>query len=201
MKKLFTGLLVFFILAGCGMNTGLFKAKALESDPILALLSEIPVSAFDDGWLSYADNSALIANRPGAIWPDGIEAFERLKDMFEGSNILQAYMGISAGSSDFYQKFFIYQKLYAISGIDFFKVRQTLEIGILPKKQMWLMGTFDNAAIQASLLAKGYQLLFDTNAGMEIWCRDGDPASGTKIDLLNRDKSFLFGEIWGSPGL
>ncbi len=194
MKRIFIALLVLLLLTGIGaaaQQTGVPAADA--ASPVLDLLSLLPASAFNDGWLSIVDFTVLVANRPGAVWPDGIEAYGRMEDEGEGAAVLSAYTGVSAGPGDFYQKLNLRREMYEASGIDYFRVRQAAEAGMPPRRQIWLAGAFDVEAIAEKLKAKEYQLLPDTASGFEIWCRDGDPAGGMKINLKDRDPAFPFG--------
>lgn len=194
MKRHLAAFLVTLLLAGCGSDAGPIRAQAADAQPgIETMLAEIPVSAFEDGWLSYADTSVLIANTPGAIEPGSVEEYERLAGTPEGSATFHAYMGIYAGPGDFYMRLNRMRDMLMNSGLDFFQVRRMIEAGVAPRRQMWLSGTFDSERIRDILLGRGYLLIPDTKSKLEIWCRDGDIASGLRFDLSRRDPSFPFG--------
>lgn len=168
------------------------QASALQSG-IGSMLEQIPLSAFKDGWLSYADVSVLIANTPGALEPGSAEAFERLKDTPEGSATLSAYMGLSSGPGDFYTHVTLSGEMLLSSGLDLFQVRRLIEAGVMPNRQIWLSGAFDIEGLSKTLSGKGYLQIKDTMSKFEIWCKEGDIASGLKTDLLHRDPNFPFG--------
>jgi len=168
------------------------QASAVQSG-IGSMLEKIPLSAFKDGWLSYADVSVLIANTPGALEPGSAEAFERLKDTPWGSATLRAYTGLSSGPGDFYTHVTRSREMLLSSGLDFFQVRRLIEAGVMPNRQIWLSGAFDKEGIGSILRGKGYLQVWDTTSEFEIWCKGGDITSGLKTDLLHRDPNFPFG--------
>jgi hypothetical protein len=184
---------LFAILLACMLAAGGTARAGDGESAMISMMRGIPLSAFDSGWLSFADIAVLTANRPGAGTPGSTDAYEQIKYTPEGAALLQAYLGLSAGPADFYSKLPAYRELPAASGIDYFTVRQAMETGIPPDRQMWLAGDISADAVKAALREKGYVPLPDPLAGTEVWCKNGDPATGTKVDLKSRDTSFLFG--------
>ena len=64
-----------------------------------ALLEKIPASAFEAGWLSYANVPALIRGTPGAVIPQSAQDFDSLQSGPGGDALLRAYQALAAGPS------------------------------------------------------------------------------------------------------
>ena len=190
------------IIALAAVYALLFPAGALagaggELPGILALLSYIPASSFAPGTLSFVDIPALIAGTPGAVIPESVEGFERITATPAGDAVLQTYMGISAGPPDVFQNLPQSREMLTSSGIDYFHIRQMLEIGSPPLRQIWLSGDFNKAAIRDKLQARGYQAMPNTLPDREVWGKGGEIGSGLKMDLRKRDAHFPFGGSLG----
>ncbi len=193
MKRNLTIVLLVFAITSCGCAYPVTALASAAQPGIEAMLAKIPLSAFEDGWLSFADVSVLIANTPGAVEPESVEAFERISGTPEGSATLRAYMGLSAGPGDFYAHLTRSREMLQSSALDFFGVRQMIEAGIMPRQQMWLAGAFDGEELRSKLRWKGYLQIQDANPDFEVWCKDGDITGGSRTNLLNRDPDFPFG--------
>ncbi len=162
-----------------------------EAPGLDALLVEIPQSAYD-GWLTYADLDALLALY-GVEKPGDTEAFLALSGTPEEKAVMAAFMAVSAGPSDFFQNMFRARETLDATGLDFFHVQAALEIGMPPSQQNWLSGTFPGEPVRGKLADKGYRQVNTGIAGRETWALGGDLASGSQMNLQNRDPSFLFG--------
>ena len=190
------------IIALAAVFALLFPAGALagageELPGILALLSYIPALSFAPGTLSFVDIPALIAGTPGTVMPESVEGFERITGTPAGDAVLQAYMGVSAGPPDVFRNLPQSREMLTSSGIDYFHIRQMLEIGSPPLRQIWLSGNIDKAAILDKLQARGYQATPNTLPDREVWGKGGDIGSGLKMDLRQRDAHFPFGGSLG----
>lgn len=168
------------------------SAQSAESG-LPAMLAKIPASAFEAGWLSYANIPALIRGTPGAVIPQNGEDLDILQSGPEGEGLLQAYQALAAGPSDLFGHLYRGKEMIASSGIDFFLISEALELGQPPSRQIWLRGSFDRAAILERLKAKGYQATEDAFPAFEVWGRDGRIDGGQALDMLRRDPAFLFG--------
>ena len=158
-----------------------------------AMLAKIPASAFEAGWLSYANVPALIRGTPGAVIPQSAQDFDSLQQGPGGDALLRAYQALAAGPGDLYGHLYRGKEMIASSGIDFFALSEALELGQPPSRQIWLRGSFDRAAILERLKAKGYQATEDAFPAFEVWGRDGRIDGGQALDMLRRDPAFLFG--------
>lgn len=160
---------------------------------LLDLLERVPVSAFQAGWLSYANLTAIVKGAPGAMIPQDVKDFERHADTPEGSATLQAYMELSAGPSDLFQNLFRAQEMLESSGIDFFTIQEVMELGTPPSRQVWLSGSFDQQSVLSRLSAKGYQPSLEEFPGVEVWGLEGRIDGGMTLNLKMRDPAFPFG--------
>ena len=158
-----------------------------------ALLEKIPASAFEDGWLSYANMPALIRGTPGAVIPQSAQDFDSLQQGPGGDALLRAYQALAAGPSELYGHLYRGKELIASNGIDFFALSEALELGQPPSRQIWLRGSFDRTAILDRLSEKGYQATADAFPAFEVWGKDGRIDGGQALDLKRRDPAFLFG--------
>ena len=168
------------------------RAQAGESG-LQALLEKIPASAFEDGWLSYANAPALIRGTPGAVIPQSAQDFDSLQSGPGGDALLRAYQALAAGLSELYGHLYRGKEMIASSGIDFFALSEALELGQPPSRQIWLRGSFDRVAILDRLAEKGYQAPADAFPAFEVWGRDGRIDNGQTLDLKRRDPAFFFG--------
>ncbi len=173
-------------------------AGAQSGEPGLhALLARVPASAFEAGWLSYANVPALIRGTPGAVIPQSAQDIDSLQSGPSGDALLGAYLALAAGPSDLYRHLYGGREMIASSGIDFFALNEVLELGQPPSRQIWLRGAFDRAAILDRLSEKGYQAPADAFPAFEVWGRDGRIDGGQALDLKRRDPAFLFGGYIG----
>ena len=167
-------------------------AQAVETG-LQALLEKIPASAFEDGWLSYANAPALIRGTLGAVVPRSAKEFDSLQQGQGGEALLRAYQALAAGPSELYGHLYRAKELIASSGIDLFALSEAVELGQPPSRQIWLRGSFDRTAILDRLSEKGYQATADAFPAFEVWGRDGRIDGGQALDLKRRDPAFLFG--------
>ena len=168
------------------------RAQAGESG-LQALLEKIPASAFEDGWLSYANAPALIRGTLGAVVPRSAKDFDSLQQGQGGEALLRAYQALAAGPGDLFGHIYRGKEMIASSGIDFFALSEAAELGQPPSRQIWLRGSFDRTAILDRLSEKGYQATADAFPAFEVWGRDGRIDGGQALDLKRRDPAFLFG--------
>ena len=168
------------------------RAQAGET-VLQAMLAKIPASAFEAGWLSYANVPALIRGTPGAVIPQGAQDFDSLQSGPGGDALLRAYQALAAGPGDLFGHIYRGKEMIASSGIDFFALSEAAELGQPPSRQIWLRGSFDRTAILDRLSEKGYQATADAFPAFEVWGRDGRIDGGQALDLKRRDPAFLFG--------
>ena len=169
-------------------------AGAQSGEPGLqAMLAKIPASAFEAGWLSYANVPALIRGTPGAVIPQGAQDFDSLQSGPGGDALLRAYQALAAGPGDLYGHLYRRKEMIASSGIDFFALSEALELGQPPSRQIWLRGSFDHDAIFARLKGKGYQMSAEAFPAFQVWGLDGQIDGGKTLNMKKRDPAFLFG--------
>ena len=168
------------------------SAQSAESG-LPAMLAKIPASAFEAGWLSYANIPALIRGTPGAVIPQNGEDLDILQSGPEGEGLLQAYQALAAGPSDLFGHLYRGKEMIASSGIDFFALSEALELGQPPSRQIWLRGSFDHDAIFARLKGKGYQMSAEAFPAFQVWGLDGQIDGGKTLNMKKRDPAFLFG--------
>ena len=168
------------------------RAQAGET-VLQALLEKIPASAFEAGWLSYANVPALIRGTPGAVIPQSEQDFDSLQSGPGGDALLRAYQALAAGPSDLYGHLYRGKEMIASSGIDFFALSEALELGQPPSRQIWLRGSFDHDAIIARLKGKGYQVSAEAFPAFQVWGLDGQIDGGKTLNMKKRDPAFLFG--------
>lgn len=169
-------------------------AGAQSGEPGLqAMLAKIPASAFEAGWLSYANVPALIRGTPGAVIPQSAKDFDSLQSGPGGDALLMAYQALAAGPGDLYGHLYRGKEMIASSGIDFFALREALELGQPPSRQIWLRGSFDHDAIFARLKGKGYQMSAEAFPAFQVWGLDGQIDGGKTLNMKKRDPAFLFG--------
>ena len=167
-------------------------AQAVEPG-LQALLAKIPASAFEAGWLSYANVPALIRGTPGAVIPQSAQDFDSLQQGPGGDALLRAYQALAAGPGDLYGHLYRGKEMIASSGIDFFALSEALELGQPPSRQIWLRGSFDHDAIFARLKGKGYQMSAEAFPAFQVWGLDGQIDGGKTLNMKKRDPAFLFG--------
>ena len=160
---------------------------------LISFLENVPSSAFQAGWLSYADIQALYPGGQGTAQPFNVEEFERLAGTPEEETVLQAFSVLSAGPADLVQNLFHAREMLLSSGIDLFKVHEAMEIGLPPARQFWLRGDYDRGAVSKALSDKGYQAIKDAPAGLFAWGLEGKLDGGMDLNLQARDVSFPFG--------
>ena len=168
------------------------RAQAGET-VLQALLEKIPASAFEAGWLSYANVPALIRGTPGAVIPQSAQDFDSLQSGLGGDALLRAYQALAAGPGDLYGHLYRGKEMIASSGIDFFALSEALELGQPPSRQIWLRGSFDHDAIFARLKGKGYQMSAEAFPAFQVWGLDGQIDGGKTLNMKKRDPAFLFG--------
>ena len=167
-------------------------AQSGETGP-QAMLAKIPASAFEAGWLSYANVPALIRGTPGAVIPQSAQDFDSLQQGPGGDALLRAYQALAAGPGDLYGHLYRGKEMIASSGIDFFALSEALELGQPPSRQIWLRGSFDHDAIFARLKGKGYQMSAEAFPAFQVWGLDGQIDGGKTLNMKKRDPAFLFG--------
>ena len=135
----------------------------------------------------------LLQGTPGAVVPQSVPDFERLAGTPEGAATMQAYQALAAGPSDLYQLLPRARDLLSVSGIDFFMLREAMELGVPPARQVWLRGSLDREAILARLSAKGYQPTEEAFPDLDVWGPGGKIDGGMTMNLRLRDPAFPFG--------
>lgn len=192
MKKYRLTAAALLVLLLCTFS--IFPVTAGNTDrKLISLLENVPVSAFQTGWLSYADIQALFVGGQGTAQPMDVEEFERLQGTPEEDMVIQAFSALSAGPADLYQNLYQAREMLLSSGIDLFKVHEAMEIGLPPSRQFWLRGDYDREAVNKALSDKGYLSLKDAPSGLDVWGLDGKLDGGMALNLLARDVSFPFG--------
>ncbi len=167
-------------------------AQAVETG-LQALLEKIPASAFEAGWLSYANVHALIRGTSGAVIPQSAQEADGLQGGPRDGALLQAYQALAAGPSDLFQRLYRGEDVIISSGIDLFAISEALELGQPPSRQVWLRGSFDRAAILDRLREKGYQASAEAFPAFEVWGLDGKIDGGKTLNMKKRNPAFLFG--------
>ncbi|MHC1786430.1 MAG: hypothetical protein AB9880_05175 [Christensenellales bacterium] len=190
--KHFRRLIALAILL-CLLSVPFAAPAQAQSAGLPALLERVPASAFQAGWLSYVNIPALLQGTPGAVIPENAADFQRLTGTAEGDAILRAYMDRSAGPADFFQHLLRAEEMQSSGGLDPFTVKEAMELGIPPARQMWLRGPFHREAVLGKLAGKGYQASVEAFPGRDVWGQGGKIDGGMKLNLLQRDPVFPFG--------
>jgi hypothetical protein len=184
---------VLLVLLALGILVNPFVATTYhaQSDSLLMqLLSLVPDNPLvRDSELSYVDYEALIAARPGAIWPKSYKEWAALKNKPEGRLAWVALMGVSAGLSEVHQQFARPENMVNSIGIDPFTVQRQIFFGKPPHTAVILQGKFDTAAIEKALTAKGYT---PSEGNKSLWCAESCE-TGTKVDPKKIDRGNPFG--------
>ncbi len=182
LPRLLTALLLMTCLA----------LPAAADSPLETLLAQVPASAFETGHISYIDYQALVAARPGAKAPPDTGDIPAYQATPEGQAYFLAMQGAASGSSAMTMALFLADEMAEMSGINPFRVAQSLEAGAPPSQQLWLQGGMDPAAVTAALQRQDYQASGGTGA-WALWCEGGACENGARIDFSRRDPAFLFG--------
>ena len=170
----------------------LLALPAAADSPLETLMQQVPASAFEAGQLSYVDYQALVAVRPGAKAPADTRDVTGIQASPEGKAYFQAMLGAASGSTALIGNLMLAEEMETLSGVNPFRVAQSLEAGAPPSQQVWLQGGINREAVAAALSRQDYQASGGDEA-WTLWCEDGACENGARTDLSRRDPAFLFG--------
>lgn len=180
---------VLFLIMSLMM--AVFPADAAAAGNLLDLLEGVPRSLFSDGALSFVDYEALAAVQPGARAPESAAGSRDHLESPAGKAYLLALQGASAGYANLLMYLGLAEDMVKVTGLDPFKVKASLALGQEGRK-VFLRGPVEEAALEAALLAQGYQRM-EGKEGLAWWCEGGNCGKGLKVDFARRDPAFLFG--------
>jgi hypothetical protein len=162
---------------------------------LLDALAHVPfTTAARESMVSYLDQAALVAARPGATPFSsvadalaGLEADDPAADLW-----LAAYMGASSGDPDLLRGLLSGAADWPEKiGFDLLDVERHLTFGTPPSDGTLLIGAIDPAAVTAAYEARGYGA--STAAGRTRLCGAAGCEAGLQVDLAHADPSLPFG--------
>lgn len=161
---------------------------------LLDALTRVPITApTPEATVSYLDQEALVAARPGAAQPASLE--QALSALDEGDPSaelwLAALMGAAGGDMALLGGLPQAVEWPARLGFDLLDVERHLAFGVPPSDGAVLIGRFDPAAIAAAHEARGYTA---SAAGSRTrLCGATGCDRGMDVDLANVDRGMPFG--------
>ena len=161
---------------------------------LLEALGRVPdTEAARQSPVSYLDQAALVAARPGAAQPASIgEALALLETDDRAASLwLAAFMGASSGDSGLVQGLVMAGGWPQLVGFDLLDVDRHLSFGTPPSDGSVLLGAFDPQAIADAFASRGYTA---TEAGdRTLLCGAAGCDAGMDVDLAKADRSLPFG--------
>ncbi len=130
-----------------------------STEALLEALARVPDSPEARGaMLSYLDQAALVATRPGAAQPVSVaEALASLETDDPAARLwLAAFMGAASGDMDLVSHLALAADWPEQVGFDLLDVERHLAFGTPPSDGSVLLGEFDPAAVAAAFEARGY---------------------------------------------
>lgn len=181
-------LLMMMVLAA-----GLILPAQTEAASLRELLDHVPAPENRQAYsLSYIDYEALVAARPGAAAPKEGQSFDQHIQTEEGKAYAKAMGGAGGGVAEVIMIYRLSQQAEASNGFSLFELRRGLRAGQAPQQQYWLEAAFDRTKLEEALGAKGYEALASTGEVLRF-CEGGDCDNGSRMNLDERDPTFLFG--------
>jgi hypothetical protein len=173
-------------------------AETGSGDALLDALGHVPATAARGSMVSYLDQAALVAARPGASQfasvadaLAGLEADDPAAELW-----LAAYMGASSGDPDLLRGLLSGAAEWPEElGFDLLDVERHLTFGTPPSDGTLLIGTFDPAAVRAAHEARGYGV--STAGGRTRLCGAAGCEAGLQADLAHADPGLPFGGAIG----
>jgi hypothetical protein len=188
------------IVLALAMVGGPASAAVDEAAPVgsreafLEALGRVPDTAEVRGsLLSYLDQEAILAARPGAARPTTTAEALDLVEMDDpaGALWLGALMGTASGDMELLQLLPQAGDWPERLGFDLLDIGRHLTFGVPPADGSVLVGHFDPDAIAAAFAERGYSA---SEAGQGLLlCGAAGCAEGMAMDLANADGSLPFG--------
>jgi hypothetical protein len=198
-------LLVLAVTLIAGIAPVAAQDAALDN-PLLEMLALVPNIPPSRESLSYVNYRALFQSRPGAPLLTSAEDFDRI--MAERSDqralLTSTFQGISAGPYWYSSTYPYADEMPEMVGFHLFDIEQAIEfqnnIAVI------LKGNFENAAVTAALLRRGYTQ--SDLEGLTLLCPEGDCENGWLADRqqpnhanpfggsLGRNEVVLLGDGW-----
>jgi hypothetical protein len=176
-------------------------AASQESSPspgastgFLEALERVPDTAAARGTtISWLDQEALIAARPGAARPASSAHLEALlsSDDPAAQLTIAAVMGASSGDTEIVLGILSASRWPEKLGLDFTQIGQHLTFGLPPADGSVLMGTFDPEAVAGAFVERGYTA--SDSHGHTLLCGASGCENGTDVDLGSLDPDVPFG--------
>ena len=166
---------------------------------LLDALGHVPLTTTArESVVSYLDQAALVAARPGAAQPASVaDALAGLDEGDPAADLwLAAFMGASSGDPDLLRNLLSGAPAWPEKlGFDLLDVERHLAFGTPPSDGAVLMGTFDPAAVRAAHEARGFDA---TAAGDRTrLCGASGCEAGLRADLASADPGLPFGGAIG----
>jgi hypothetical protein len=167
---------------------------ATGSGALLAALERVPDGpAAHEGTVSWLDQAALVAARPGAAQPDSFAELDALLAADDPSAHLwvAALMGASSGDMELLSLLQGAARWPEELGFDLLDIHQHLVFGAPPSNGTVLMGDFDPALIASAHAGRGYTA--SQSGSRTLLCGATGCENGQQVDLANADSGLPFG--------
>jgi hypothetical protein len=185
-----------------GMSAGVSaqepEAPSRSAAALLAALGSVPDSIeVRQDLVSWLDQDALVAARPGVMQPASGEELVGMLDSGSpsGELLAAALMGASSGYPDLLQRLASASRWPDELGFDLVDVDSHLTFGRPPADSVVLLGAFDPKAVAAALGERGYTA--SETAGHVLLCGAAGCEHGHDVDLADADPGLLFGAELG----
>ena len=173
-------------------------AETGSGGALLEALSRVPdTTATREAPLSYLDQAALVAARPGAAQPASVaEALALVEAQDPAARLwLAAFMGAASGDTDLLRGLGRAGGWPQALGFDLLDVDRHLSFGTPPGDGSVLLGAFDPQAVAQAFSARGYS---SSEAGeWLLLCGAAGCEAGMDVNLAAADPSLPFGAAIG----
>ena len=204
MRRLSIVLSIALIIASVTLGSITILATDMPTDEagtggaLLEALSRVPLATpAREAPLSYLDQSALVAARPGAAQPGSLaEALTAVEAGDPAARLwLAALMGASSGDMGLLRNLPQATGWPEALGFDLLDVERHLSFGTPPADGSVLLGSFDPGAVVDAFTTRDYTA--QGSGAHTLLCGAAGCESGMDVDITTADRSLPFGSEIG----
>lgn len=169
------------------------ETDVAHDSEIVSLLSRVPASAFDQGYLSYTNFESIVDAYPGAsLLPEDM-TLDDWRATPEGEAWGNAMAGV-AGTTLAFKYAWLADETFELTGMHPLRIKESLHAGSSLDLQYWLRGNIEKERVIDALETIDYVAdKTQDESGWILLCENGDCSNGLTFDREKRNPAFIFG--------